>query len=58
MAFIYHLHSWSNDQLQNKRYAATLDVDSYAPHELLPLSGENRRVLKLFFFLVFFVNIS
>jgi hypothetical protein len=50
MAFIYHLHSWSNDQLQNKRYAATLDVDSYAPHELLPFSGENRKSVKIVLF--------
>jgi hypothetical protein len=42
MAFICQLHRWSNDQLQNKRCVAKLDVDSYASPKLLLLIRENR----------------
>jgi hypothetical protein len=42
MAFICQLPSWSNDQLQNKRCVAKLDVDSYASPKLLLLIRENR----------------
>jgi hypothetical protein len=47
IAFICRLHDWPTDQLQDRRFIATLDVQIYAAPNLLLLTRENRNNIKI-----------